>query len=55
MKPETILFYNENKFGVDCMDKMVTHFTTKRSTRLWIFLQHVGHHGAGCILHLQRS
>lgn len=37
MKPEAILFYNENKAGVDCMDQMVTHFTTKRSTRRWTF------------------
>ena len=37
MKPEAILFYNENKTGVDFMDQMVTHFTTKRSTRRWTF------------------
>lgn len=35
MKPEAIIYYNENKSGVDCMDQMVTHFTTKRPTRRW--------------------
>ena len=49
MKPEAILFCNENKAGVDCMDQMVIHFTTERSTR------HVRHHGTSCILYLQRS
>lgn len=34
-KPEAILFYNTNKAGVDCMDQMATHFTTKRPTRRW--------------------
>lgn len=34
-KPEAILFYNANKSGVDCMDQMVTHFTTKRPTKRW--------------------
>ena len=37
MKAEAILFYNENKAGVNYMDQMVTHFTTQRSTRLWTF------------------
>lgn len=37
MKPETILFYNANKAGVDCMDQMVTHFTTKRPTKRWTY------------------
>ncbi|KAL4143109.1 hypothetical protein QTP88_005476 [Uroleucon formosanum] len=36
-KPETILFYNKNKGGVDCMDQMVTHFTSKRATKRWTF------------------
>lgn len=35
MKPEAILYYNKSKIGVDCMDQMVTHFTTKRPTRRW--------------------
>ena len=26
MKPKAILFYNENKAGVDCMDQMVTYY-----------------------------
>lgn len=34
---EAILFYNKNKCGVDCMDQMVSHFTTKRSTKRWTF------------------
>lgn len=34
-KPEAIHFYNENKAGVDCMDQMVTHFSTKRPTKRW--------------------
>lgn len=36
-KPAAILFYNENKAGVDCMDQMVTHYTTKRPTRRWTY------------------
>lgn len=36
-KPEAILFYNKNKSGVDCMDQMVSHFTTKRATKRWTF------------------
>lgn len=36
-KPEAILFYNANKAGVDCMDQMITHFTTKRPTKRWTF------------------
>lgn len=36
-KPEAILFYNDNKVGVDCMDQMLTHFSTKRPTRRWTF------------------
>ncbi|XP_037942532.1 piggyBac transposable element-derived protein 4-like [Teleopsis dalmanni] len=35
MKPEAILYYNANKAGVDCMDQMMSHFTTKRQTRRW--------------------
>lgn len=34
-KPEAILFYNSTKAGVDTMDQMVTHYSTKRSTRRW--------------------
>jgi hypothetical protein len=34
-KPEAILYYNQNKAGVDCMDQMITHFTTKRPTSRW--------------------
>ncbi|XP_055918320.1 piggyBac transposable element-derived protein 3-like [Eupeodes corollae] len=37
MKPEAILLYNSNKAGVDCMDQMVTHFTSKRPTRRWTY------------------
>lgn len=29
-KPEIIHYYNRNKSGVDTMDKLVTHYTTKR-------------------------
>lgn len=31
------MFYNSTKAGVDCMDQMVTHFTSKRSTKRWTF------------------
>lgn len=34
-KPEAILYYNINKAGVDCMDQMATHFSTKRPTNRW--------------------
>ena len=37
IKPEAILFYNENKAGVDCTDQTVRHITTKQSTRRWTF------------------
>lgn len=37
MKPEAILFYNSTKAGVDTMDQMLTHYTTKRSTRRWTY------------------
>lgn len=37
LKPEAILYYNANKAGVDCMDQMVTHFTTKRPTGRWTY------------------
>lgn len=37
MKPEALLFYNANKAGVDCMDQMVVHFTTKRPTKRWTY------------------
>lgn len=36
-KPDAIMFYNSTKAGVDCMDQMVTHFTSKRSTKRWTF------------------
>lgn len=36
-KPEAIMFYNANKVGVDCMDQMITHFSTKRPTRRWAY------------------
>lgn len=36
-KPEAILFYNANKDGVDCMDRMATQFTCKRPTKRWTF------------------
>lgn len=36
-KPEAILFYNKNKAGVDYMDQMASHFTTKRSAKRWTF------------------
>ena len=36
-KPDVMLFYNENKASIDCMDQMVTHFITKWSTRRWTF------------------
>lgn len=34
-KPEMILFYNKTKGGVDTMDKMVSQYSTKRSTTRW--------------------
>ena len=37
MKPEAINFYNANKGGVDSMDQMVTHFTTKWPTIRWTY------------------
>lgn len=37
LKPEAIIFYNQNKSGVDTMDQMITHFSTKRPTRRWTF------------------
>lgn len=37
MKPEAILYYNKNKACVDCMDQMVSHLTSKRSTKRWTF------------------
>lgn len=37
LKPEAILFYNANKAGVDCMDQMVTHYSTKLKTNRWTF------------------
>lgn len=36
-KPEAILFYNQNKAGVDTMDQMATHFSTKRPSKRWTF------------------
>ena len=34
-KPEIITFYNETKFGVDCVDQMCTTHSTARITRRW--------------------
>lgn len=34
-KPEAIIYYNSTKGGVDSMDKMLTHYTTKRRTLRW--------------------
>lgn len=31
------MFYNSTKAGVDCMDQMVTHSTSERSTKRWTF------------------
>lgn len=36
-KPEAIIFYNAHKAGVNSMDQMVSHFTTKRPTRRWTY------------------
>ena len=37
MKPLAILHYNKNKIGVDCMDQMVTSYSTKRLTKRWTY------------------
>ena len=34
-KPELILFYNENKIGVDCFDQMTHLYTKKSASRRW--------------------
>ena len=34
-KPETILFYNANKVGVDCFDQMARLYTTRSASRRW--------------------
>lgn len=34
-KPEIIKYYNENKGGVDVMDKMLGEYTVKRRTLRW--------------------
>jgi len=34
-KPQMILDYNKTKGGVDSVDQMVAHFSSKRSTRRW--------------------
>ena len=34
-KPETILFYNANKFGVDVLDSMCRNMSTKAGCRRW--------------------
>lgn len=34
-KPEIIHYYNGTKGGVDNMDKLVTHYSTKRRTQRW--------------------
>ena len=33
MKPETILAYNSGKFGIDCVDQMTKHYTSKVGSR----------------------
>ena len=34
-KPETVLFYNETKVGVDVVDQMVRMYSVKASSRRW--------------------
>jgi len=34
-KPETILYYNDNKFGVDVLDAMCRQMSTKAGCRRW--------------------
>lgn len=34
-KPEVIHYYNSGKGGVDCMDKMLSHYSVKRKTNRW--------------------
>ncbi|KAG8239639.1 hypothetical protein J437_LFUL019304, partial [Ladona fulva] len=34
-KPDTILFYNRNKVGVDVMDNMCRKYSTRSATRRW--------------------
>ena len=34
-KPETVLFYNNTKFGVDMLDSMCRQFSTKSGCRRW--------------------
>lgn len=34
-KPDIIKYYNSSKGGVNVMDKMASHFTTKRATKRW--------------------
>lgn len=34
-KPDTVLFYNANKFGVDILDSMCRHLSTKSGCRRW--------------------
>lgn len=34
-KPDIILSYNDTKSGVDCLDKIIREYTSKRSTRRW--------------------
>ena len=37
-KPQIIRFYNERKYGVDIIDKMIGQYTTRRATRRWFYL-----------------
>ncbi|XP_049308583.1 piggyBac transposable element-derived protein 3-like [Bactrocera dorsalis] len=34
-KPAAIMHYNKTKVGIDAMDQMLTHYTTKRKTKRW--------------------
>ena len=34
-KPETVIYYNHNKFGVDMLDSMCRQMSTKSGTRRW--------------------
>ena len=34
-KPAALSFYDQHKPGVDCMEQMLSHFSTKRSTKRW--------------------
>jgi hypothetical protein len=34
-KPNTVLFYNDTKYGVDCLDQMCKIYTVKSGVRRW--------------------